>query len=404
MPQFRYRVVSPEGTPLEDTIEAATAHQATLRLQERGYTVNSVEPVQAEFRAGRGAQLSWVELELLVRQLQSITERNLPLVPALRAFTAEMKGSALKGVVDQVRIDLERGATIEEAIRNRGNALPPLFAAAVKAGESSGAGLPGVLKILTEHSARMITLQNTLHTALAYPLVVAGMAVGIAMLLLWKVMPVYADMARNNGVGFQQGRVVATMANAVADNPATSSVFLVAVAAIALWGTRKLTQAHANTLRADRIKLRVPRFGRVYYQITLARFSRTLAALLGARVPVVEALELAAAASGSPMLQQAVGDAAPRVALGNRISDALRASGYFGPGYCWLLGTAEARNAAEEALVNLAESSEREAAASDQMNLQLIGPLALIVAGSLILLITMQFVMPMYKMFGMFGM
>ena len=277
----------------------------------------------------------------------------------------------------------------------------PFFAAAVRAGETSGAGLPAILRILVLHSSRMIQLQNSLHTALAYPILVVCIALGVVLVLLWKVLPIYLDtgfVVTNQGV-----RGTLDVLRVLVQHPMNTSAALVLLAAAVVLFTRDLTRAHAQSLGADRLKLRIPRFGRVYYQITIARFSRTLAALLAARVPIVEALELAAAASGSPMLQQAVGEAAPRAALGNTLADSLGATGYFGPGYCWLLGTAEARNAAEDALQNLAESAEREAAANDQLNLQLIGPLAIMVAGALVLLISLQFMIPIQQMFGYFG-
>lgn len=397
MPQFHYRATSPDGTSIDDHIEADSAHQATLRLQERGYTVNSVQPVQAEFsRAVRARQLSWPELEMLVQQLLSVTERELPLVPALKAFTADMPASGLKAVLEQVRIDLERGATLDDALRNRGNALPPLFASAVRAGEAAGVGLPGILRILLRHSSRMIGLQQSLHTALAYPLLVITLASAVFLLFLTQVAP------RSNEL---MGELVMKreLAVTITDNimPIAAATILGAVALLFL--SRSALRNFSHSLRADRLKLRIPRFGRVYYLVTVARFSRTLAALLAARVPIMQALELAAAASGSPMLQQAVGDASPRVALGTPLAASLRDTGYFPSSYCWLLETAENRNAAEEALENLAESGEREAAASDQLNMQLIGPLALLAAGGLVLLSALNMVSPISSMFNILG-
>lgn len=397
MPQFHFRATAPDGTPIDDHIEADSAHQATLRLQERGYTVNSVQPVQAEFaQSARARQLTWTDLEMLTRQLLSIAERELPMVPALKAFTADMPASGLKAVFDQVRIDLERGTSLEEALRNRGNALPPIYASAVRAGEAAGVGLPGILRILLRHSSRMIALQQSLHAALAYPLLVVALASAVFLLFLMQVLPGTRDVMRD--VGMERN-----LAETISDNivPIGASAILAAVAL--LFFSRSMLRSFSSSLQGDRVKLRIPRFGRVYYLVTLSRFSRTLAALLAARVPIMQALELAGAASGSPMLQQAVGDAGPRVALGTPLAESLRETGYFPASYCWLLETAEQRNAAEEALENLAESDEREAAALDQMNMQLVGPLALLGAGLLVLLVAGKMVSPMFGIFGLVG-
>lgn len=401
MAQYRYRATGPGGAPLEDTIEAASAHQATQRLQERGYTVNSLEVVQGEFAAkGRAQQLSWTELEALTQQLLSITEHNLPLSSTLQAMTSDMPSSRLKAVVDQVRIDLERGVTIEEALRNRGSALPPMFARAVRAGEASGAGLPGILLILVRHAGRMVSLQYSLQTALAYPLLVLALACGVAMLLLVRVVPAY-DVLIEDMSHYYSG-TKGGLLHSITAHPVAWAAGLVVLTVASYFALRSIGRTYATSLRADRFKLRIPRFGRVYYLVTVARFSRTLAALMMARVPIIEAIELAAAASGSPLLEQAAGNATPRVALGHTLADALEATGYFEKSYSWLLRTAERRNAAEEALSNLAESCEREAEASDKLNNQLVGPVALVIVGLVVLIIAYQF-MIVRKLGGLFG-
>ncbi len=391
MPNYRYRAVAPDGSALDEVIDAPSAHQATLRLQERGYTVTSLEPIQGEFRAGQ--QLSWQDLEFLMRQLHSITLRSLPMVPALKAMTADMDTAQLKGVVDQIRIDLERGSTIEEALRNRGSAIPPLFASAVRAGEASGLGLPGVLQILVKHSGRMVKIQSSLQAALAYPLLVMSLSMVVLAIIGTQVVPKMNGLGHPIALGGDESAVFQLLQMF---NGTPQLAVLIGVVAVlcAFFATRWLFRGHAFSLRSDRLRLRMPGFGRVYYLITVARFSRTLAALLAARVPVLDALDLAAGASGSPILEQAVRDVTPRVALGEPLAQALEAGNYFGKAYCWLLGVAEQRNAAEEALENLAESAEREAATQDTLNLQLVGPVALLVVGLCVLLVSLQFLMP----------
>jgi len=389
MPQFRYRANAPDGAALEDVMDAPSAHEVVQRLQERGYAVTLVEPLQAEFaRAGRGRQLPWTDLELFAQQLHSITSRNLPLAPGLQALAQGMPNGPLRGVVDQVRIDLERGASAEEALRNRGNALPPLFARVVRAGEAANGGLPEVLRILVQHSARMVALQNTLRSALAYPILVLAVLLAVVGYLMYTVLPLYNDLVyREASREFSDISFI----DWLKFSPGLIFGAFVLVGMGALYATSVLQRTYASSVRTDRIKLAVPRFGRVYYLITVARFSRTLASLLAARVPVVEAMELSGAASGSLVLQQAVADASNRVAMGESLANALEASHYFEPTYSWLLGSSEQRNAAEEALNHLAEACEREAFAQDSLNTQLIGPLALVAVGLVFFAVSSQF-------------
>ena len=390
MAAFRYRAQSPEGTPVADTMDAASAHEVVQRLQERGYQGIEVERVQAEFaRGARGRQLPWADLELLAMQLHSITARNLPLAPGLAALSQGMPKGGLRGVIDQIRIDLDRGTPPHEALANRGAALPPLFARLVRAGEAANAGLPEVLRILVSHSARMVTLQNTLRSALAYPALVLAMTLVVMGVLLWQVLPGYQVISE---ISEWRGRGTwLNLLSMLSNSPSLYFVAFVLMGLFALYLTYSLRRGYAGSLRIDRLKLAVPRFGRVYYLVVLARFARTLAALLAARVPVVESMELAGAASGSPTLQLAVSEASNRVALGESLAQALRSVGFFEESFCWMLASAEERSAADEALVFLADACERESAARDALNAQLVGPLALVAVGLVLLAVSFQF-------------
>jgi type IV pilus assembly protein PilC len=174
-----------------------------------------------------------------------------------------------------------------------------------------------------------------------------------------------------------------------------NTVIAVALLVIVL---KLLRRSSTGRCWLDSIRLHIPIAGHVYYQMCVARFARTLGLLLGARVPVLDSLELAAASSGSAMLEQVVNTANLQVAGGERIADALSSTGFFGHSFCWLLATGEDRGEAELALNNLADSFEREALVRDRMMAILLTPVLVLGLGLIIVSIIVALYLPIFTL------
>lgn len=399
MTMFRYRAVDDQGVAVDGTMEEASAHRVTQRLQERGLQVNSVEEMhKAPGLLRVSTHLTWDELNLFAEQLQAIARSSLPLAPSLKALAADLRNRRMKTVLDRMCHDLERGESLEQAVTNNHESFPRLFVSIIRAGEATG-NLSGVLQLLSSYTARMVGLKNTLQVALAYPITVLIVAAFILGFMLVKVVPVFADIFNEFGgqlpwptqfwvqvsdgfVHHWQGVILNTA--------------IVAALVIIVW--KLLRRSSTGRCWLDSIRLHIPIVGHVYYQMCVARFARTLGLLLGARVPVLDSLELAAASSGSAMLEQVVNTANLQVAGGERIADALSSTGFFGHSFCWLLATGEDRGEAELALNNLADSFEREALVRDRMMAILLTPVLVLGLGLIIVSIIVALYLPIFTL------
>lgn len=395
MTQYRYRSVDDQGNPVNGTMEESSAHRVIQRLQERGLQVSSV----AEMHRGPGllrvsSRLTWEELSLFSDQLQAITRGSLPLAPALKALAADLKNSRVKTVLDRMCHDLERGETLEQALLNNHGSFPQLFVSIVRAGESTG-NLAGVLQLMSSYSTRMVGLKNTIQLALAYPVTVLILSVFILGFMLTNVVPVFADIFSDFGGELPwPTRFWVHVSDCVIHAWPTLLMGLSGAFVAVAFIYKRLRRSPGGRCWLDTIRLHIPVAGQVYYQMCLSRFARTLGLLLGARVPVLESLELAAAASGSPMLEQVIAQANLQVAGGDSIAGALAGTGFFGHHFCWLLATGEDRGEAELALDNLADNYEREAVVHDRMMSVLLTPVLVLGLGVLILSVVVSLYLP----------
>jgi type IV pilus assembly protein PilC len=174
------------------------------------------------------------------------------------------------------------------------------------------------------------------------------------------------------------------------------SIFVFVIALIL--AMRLMRRFEEGRAWVDWIHLHTPLLGRQHYLLSIARFSRTFAVLLQSRVPILESLYLAAAASGSIQLQRAVGHASLAVAGGESISDAFAHTGFFGPQFCWLLSTSEHRNEAEVALEAVADHAEREAGVRDRMISVMATPALVAIVGFVIGFIVVALYLPIFTL------
>lgn len=399
MTLYRYRAVDDQGQPIEDTMEAGSARQVTQRLHERGLTVNAVEELHKErglFRISK--RLTWDDLNLFSEQLVAIARSELPLAPAIKALAADLRNPRLKPVLDRLGQDLERGASLEEAIMNQHTSFPKLYPAIIKAGEATG-NLAGVLQLLTNYSSRIVGLRNTLQMALAYPITVIVIAACVISFMLLKVVPVFAEIFHEFGGQLPAPTLFWVRMGDSLQRHWSGIIIGVSVLIIAVQvGRRVLRRTETGRCWLDSIRLHVPMLGHLHYLLALSRFSRTLGVLLASRVPVLESLELAAAASDSPLLQRAAEEAGLQVAGGERIADALAGTGFFGHHFCWLLATGEDRGEADTALESLAIGFDREVASRDKLLSVMASPVLIVILGGIIVSIIVSLYLPIFSL------
>ncbi len=398
MTLYKYRAVDSEGAPVEDTMEAASAHQATRRLQERGLTVNSIEELHAPGLMRVSHRLTWEELELFTQQLLAITRSELPLAPSLRSLAEDLRNPRLRPVLDNMHRDLERGASLEEAIEKNHQAFPRLFVSAVRAGEATG-NLPAVLQLLASYASRMSGLKQTFQVAMAYPLMVAVLALLVMGYMLQKVVPTFAEIFQDFGAQLPAPTMFWIGISELTRYHWPEMVMAVAAIGIAFGVARAwLRRKEGGRAWLDSLRLHTPGLGHIHYQASLARFSHTLGLLLSARAPVLESLELAGAASGSPHLQRAVDESTVQVAGGEKIADALSATGFFPYDFCWLLLMGESRGKPEESLESLATTYERKAQTHERLIGSLAGPAFIVILALIVLSIVVSLYLPIFTL------
>lgn len=406
MAQYRYRGINDENRPVEGTVEAVSALEAVSILRRREIRPALVEDVAPRpWSVPRKKALSADDLALFNEQLLAIVRSGLPLAPSLEALAHDVQSRRLKRIVGDVRGDIEQGMSLGEALSRHPESFSPVYLSVVRAGEAAG-NLSSALLALTEHSARGAELRYRLQEALAYPMLVLVVASMALTYFLTKVVPVM------HGMGVFRVPVISSTQPIPGELPLptrlvlTLSAFLrneglvltlaaagLAVAAYAFHRHQSMRSRSMPEL--DRWKQRIPLFGTLFFEASMARFIRALGMMLKGRIPLPDSLRLASAASGNDALREAGWRAAASVEDGRSLSESLEVAEYFDRSFPLLVRTSEERGDVEPTLETLAEAYEKRAERRSRRIVAMSGPVVTLMAAAVVVALMLAIYLPL---------
>lgn len=328
MPRFRYKAVTASGEVVEGEMEAAARSEIIDRLQSGGGVPIRADEIRSRPRKARrltglgaGRALREADLVTLTRELATLMQARLPLDRAL-ATLADVadhgpRQAFMRRVLDKVR----SGATLADALADAGQPLPGVFTGMVRAGEAGG-HLEAVLAQLADTLEHARALKEHVVSALIYPAFVLVTAFAALILLMVAVLPEFRPLFEQTGAEMpaSTGAMIALGEGLRAYGAVIGLALALAFLALRNWMRRP-----SGRLAWDRWILRLPLFRELIIKLETARFSRTLATLLGNGLPLLEALPIAIGTIGNSALRQALGDLAPRLKRGEHLSTALEA-------------------------------------------------------------------------------
>jgi len=304
MTRYRYRAHDTQGRHYEEIVEAESTYEVTQSVKAQGLVVSSVDVEREPWFAGM-RQLRWKDLLLFSQQLASVTRSGYPLAPAIKAIAQDLHRPRLRATLEEMHVDLERGASLEEALQRQEARFPPIYVALVRAGEATG-DLNRVLKLMGDHASRMTAASHRLTLAMMYPLILSISSLCVLAYLLLDTVPVFAEVFSEFGGQLPAPtRFLLFLSDSLRAYWPVLSAALPIMATALVVGYGALRQTREGRYLTDWIKLYAPSLGPCYYGAVQARFCRTLSLLMAARVPILDSLTLAGAASGCAVLERA---------------------------------------------------------------------------------------------------
>lgn len=403
MPDYRYVAIDPQGRERKGRLTAANDDAARADLMRRKFHIVAVEaagakPASRSLLAFRRNKLSAKELALFTRQLATLAEVA-PLEEALRTLTRQSEAESTRNVVGDVHAGLLEGRRLADAMARQSASFPPLYRAMVAAGETTGS-LTKILARLAELLERQAEVRGKLIAALAYPIVLAVVAIGVVAALMIFVVPRVVEQFTDVG---QQLPFLTRAVIAISSFAANWWWLVALLIAGASFGWVTAMQRPAFKARVDARLLRLPLFGRLLRDLYAARFARTLSTMVSSRLPLVDGLRLTLPTIRNAALAGATATIVDQVRAGGSLSAALRDAGVFPPLLVYMTASGESAGRLEQMLERAADYLEREFDRFTAASMALLEPVIIVVMGSCVALIILAILLPILQLQNLAG-
>src|SRR5688572_21716567 len=381
------------GERIGDTMDAvvSTLRREQIMVTKIGAAAAkaAAAPKKAKSKAAPAKNLA-----VFTRQFSVMIDAGLPLVQCLDILGNQEDNKNFASVILQTRSDVEGGASLADAMKKHPKTFDALYTNMIAAGEAGGI-LDTILKRLAVYIEKAVKLKGQVKSAMIYPVAVICIAALVVGVILWKVIPTFANLFAGLGAELPlPTRVVIALSN----NLVRFGPFLLLGLAALAYGFKAYYGTVGGRKTIDAVTLKLPVLGILMRKIAVARFCRTLSTLLASGVSILEALDITARTSGNAVIEQAILTTRKSIERGETIAAPLRETNVFPSMVVQMIGVGEATGALDTMLSKIAEFYEEEVDVAVAGLLTLLEPIMIALLGGVVGGIVIAMYMPIFDL------
>jgi len=397
---WNYTSRNQSGRVVKGKLNAPSESAVLGKLQSMGLSPLTVQ--EGKVTSGLNMEISLrgfekgVDLKSLAvcsRQLSTMISSGLPLLRALHILAEQTENKKLKTILGQVASDVEVGGSFSESLAKHPLDFPPIMISMIRAGEVGGF-LEGALDALAVNFEKDHRLRSTVKSAMTYPVMVLMLSLVAVIIMLTFIVPIFKTMFE--GLGSALPAPTQILVN-VSQNMfwIVPTLVIGIVAGMVWWKRNKNTEAVRKVV--DPLKLKMPVFGTLVKKIAVARFTRNFANMIGAGVPILQALSVIGATSGNYVIESATKRVAESVKNGQSLSKPLADEPVFPPMVVQMMAVGEDSGSLEIMLTKIADFYDDEVQAMTEGLTSLIEPLLIAFLGVVIGSMVVALYMPIFS-------
>lgn len=324
---FEYSGADRKGKAVKGVINQKNAALAKAELRKQGVQVKKIVKKRKPLNLG-GNRIKPVDIALFTRQMATMMRAGVPLIKAFDIVANGLENPAMRDLVLSVKERVSSGGTLADSLRAHPAYFDELYCNLVESGEQSGA-LETMLSRIALYKEKSEALKKKIRKALTYPVIVLVFAVVVTIVLLWRVVPVFADMFQGFGADLPVlTQMVVNMSDWMVANILYVFIAIVATSVMFAQGMKRSTRFRHSV---QRTLVKLPIIGKLTRTAAIARYARTLSTTFAAGVPLVDALHSAAGASGNIVFFDAINSVRQDVESGTELNESMSRNEMFPP-------------------------------------------------------------------------
>jgi type IV pilus assembly protein PilC len=399
MSTYVFKAIDLAGGKARGEVEADSKQAVSDQLKQRGLIVLDIADKHSskEIELGFLKSVKATELAIFARQLSTMISSGMSILRALYVLEEQTESKFLTETIVAVRKDVEAGLSLSDSMARHPKVFNPLFVAMTQAGEMGGV-LEDALVRVADQLQKDAALRKQVKSAMIYPALVVTFAVGVMMALVAFLVPVFEGVFKEFG-----GELPALTQVSVGLSELVTGYWWAIFGTIALlivtfikwkktsWGRRQW----------DHFRLHIPmRIGTIVQQIAVARWSRTLASLTAAGVPLLQALEITGRTGGNVAVEEAMDGVISSVKRGGTIAAPLAQAPIFPSMVTHMVGVGEETGALDAMLDRVAEFYEEQVEASVKTLTSILEPIMIILIGGIVGFIVISMYLPLFEVYN----
>ena len=377
-------------------VDAPNRTDAVNRIRLKGKPISVEEKVMGskEIVLFQSKKIKLKDISLFCKQMSVMLESGIPLNNAVDILEQQATSKNLKSSLKIVSKSLKEGSQLSKAMLDQEGMFPDLLIRMVQAGEKTGK-LDEVLEKMSEHYNKELKTSRQIRGAMIYPAVLAFLAVAAVLALLYIVIPSFSGIFEQSGMDMPlPTRIVLAASNFVR----SYWYILFGVTGILVFLFLRYRSTEAGRYQLDRLKLNLPVIKGPMQKIVTARFASTLAILTSAGIPLVEAIESAAATTNNAVVIEKMKIANEGLQKGERLTGMITSTGLFPPMMLSMVKIGEESGSLESMLIKTSDYYEEELETAIKQLLSLLEPAMIIVMGVIIGGIVASVMLPMFEL------
>ena len=403
MPKFKYVGFTGDGKKVESSIEADSERDAKKILRRQNIrTTKVIAPSMLEVDLGqwmvdRGLARPYGRAELMrfTRQLAILINAGVPILECLEILQKQEQNAVLKRTIKNISMQVEEGKSLFDALSSQ-QGFDRLYCALVKAGEAAGI-LDGILNKLAEFLEKAEKLKKQVKSALTYPTIVVFVGILVIFGLMVFVVPQFVGMLKDTN---QEIPWVTQTVIDISEFFQNYTLLLIAALGAFVFFFVNYIKTRDGKMWWDRTTMKAPLFGLLVIKGNLGAFTRTLATMLAAGVPIIDSLEICIETLDNTQIAKDLTKVRQAVIEGKSITEPLSRITYFPPLVTQMIKVGESTGNLDQMLVKVADVFQEEVEELVGNLTKLIEPIILVVLGGIIGFVLVAMYLPIFMAAG----
>jgi type IV pilus assembly protein PilC len=399
MSTYVFKALDGTGGKARGEVEADSKQAVADQLKARGLIVLDIADKSGskEIELAFMKRVKATELAIFSRQLSTMISSGMSILRALYVLEEQTESKFLKETIVAVRKDVEAGLSLSDAMSRHPKVFNQLFIAMTQAGETGGVLEDALIRVANQLQ-KDAALRRQIKSAMIYPTLVIIFAVGVMMALVGFLVPVFVGVFKQFGGELPKLTQVSVFLSHMVTGYWWLMFLLTGVTIATFLKWKSTTWGRKQW---DHFRLHVPmKIGGIVQQVAVARWSRTLASLTAAGVPLLQALEITGKTGGNTAVEESMDGVIASVKRGGTIAAPLAQASIFPAMVTHMVGVGEETGALDAMLDRIAEFYEEQVEASVKALTSILEPIMIIVIGGMVGFIVISMYLPLFEVYN----